>query len=175
MAQPEPKHLEEQAGSAGEPQTDSLYGLTTSLVHAVETAISADNATRVRELIRPLHESDLADLIGCLTWDQRLRLIDAAGSQFSGEVLAYLDEGTREQVMRGLLPDEIAAAIAELDSDDTVSVLQDLDGPERREILEALPSADRADIDQSLAYPESSAGRLMQRAVVGLPANWTAG
>ena len=175
MAQSEPLPAEPKPGPAVEPRTDSLYGLTTSLVKAVESALADGNKARVRELIRPLHDSDLADLIGRLTWHQRLRLIDAAGSQFTGEVLAYLDESVREQVMRGLLPGEIAAAISDLDSDDAVSVLQELGEPERQEVLQALTSEDRADIEQSLSYPENSAGRLMQGAVVGLPAYWTAG
>lgn len=90
-------------------------------------------------------------------------------------MLAYIDESVREGVMRGLLPGEIAAAISDLDTDDAITVLEDLDEPERREVLEALPSEDRAEIEQGLAFPKNSAGRLMQREVVGLPAYWTVG
>ncbi len=175
MAETEKRLVEAGAETSAEARADSLYGLTTALVRAVEVALSSDDAARVRDLIRPLHESDRADLIGRLTPHQRLKLIEAAGALFTGEVLAALDEGVRERVMRGLLPDEIAAAIAELDTEDAVSVLQDLGEPERREILEALPSENRSEIEESLGYPENSAGRLMHREVVGLPAHWTVG
>ncbi len=42
-------------------------------------------------------------------------------------------------------------------------------------ILEALEDADRVAVEQALAYPEYSAGRLMQREVVSVPEHWTVG
>jgi magnesium transporter len=42
-------------------------------------------------------------------------------------------------------------------------------------ILDALEDSDRVAVEQSLAYPENSAGRLMQREVVMAPEHWTVG
>ncbi|MBT4425955.1 MAG: magnesium transporter, partial [Rhodospirillaceae bacterium] len=71
---------------------------------------------------------------------------------------------------------KVAEAISDLDTDDAVAVLEDLDPPQQREILEALPDqADRAGVQESLSYPENSAGRLMQRDVISLPSFWTVG
>src|SRR5207253_9110345 len=38
-----------------------------------------------------------------------------------------------------------------------------------------LPAAERADIERALAYPEQSAGRLMQRSLVKVPDGWSVG
>ena len=42
-------------------------------------------------------------------------------------------------------------------------------------VLDAIPGAERALIEEGLAYPEDSAGRLMQRELVSVPGHWTVG
>ena len=46
---------------------------------------------------------------------------------------------------------------------------------ERRDVLDAVPSAERVQLEQSLAYPEESAGRLMQQAFIAVPDFLTVG
>jgi magnesium transporter len=50
-----------------------------------------------------------------------------------------------------------------------------LDEPQQEAILEVLEDADRVAVEQSLSYPENSAGRLMQREVVMAPEHWNVG
>jgi magnesium transporter len=69
----------------------------------------------------------------------------------------------------------LAEAMRELDSDDVIDILQDLDPPQQNDILGALDAAHRAAVQAALAFPEGSAGRLMQREVVALPQDWTVG
>ena len=44
-----------------------------------------------------------------------------------------------------------------------------------REVLAELTPAERTEIETALAYPEDSAGRLMQRSLVRIPDSWTVG
>ena len=69
---------------------------------------------------------------------------------------------------------EIAAAVASSRPTTRSSLLEDL---RRRSsaILDELPADERAVIEQGLAYPEDSAGRLMQRELVAVPHDWTVG
>ena len=60
-------------------------------------------------------------------------------------------------------------------SDGTLNILEDLEEPVQERILDALEDSDRAAVEQSLTYPEYSAGRLMQREVVTAPEHWTVG
>jgi magnesium transporter len=46
---------------------------------------------------------------------------------------------------------------------------------EQRAVLRALDPDDRAAIEQALAFPEESAGRLMQRDLIAVPEHWTIG
>ena len=54
-------------------------------------------------------------------------------------------------------------------------LLEDLPEDERREVLAELPPDERADIESALAYPEGTAGRLMQRSLVKVPDGWMVG
>jgi magnesium transporter len=91
------------------------------------------------------------------------------------EVLTYLDEALREQILDILEPGEIARAMAELDSDDALGLVEDLDEEKREAVLDALPARERLLVEEGLTFPEYSAGRLMQREVVAVPMFWTVG
>ncbi|MFX5150023.1 hypothetical protein ABTD04_20605, partial [Acinetobacter baumannii] len=53
--------------------------------------------------------------------------------------------------------------------------LEDLPDEERREILAELTAEERDEIETALAYPEDSAGRMMQRSLVKVPQSWSVG
>ena len=138
-------------------------------------AVEAQDRTQLITLIEPLHAADLADLLEQITAYDRRRLIALYDREFDGDILAELDEGLREEVVTLLAPEVLAGAVRELESDEVVDLLEDLETPQQEAILEALDDSDRVAIEQSLTYPEFSAGRLMQREVVFAPEHWTVG
>ena len=154
---------------------EGLYGLTTELVGAVRAALAASDGARLRALVAPLHEADTADLIERFRPDERRRLIAVAHDVLSGDVLAQVEDEIREELIGEIGAERVAEAISDLDSDDAVAVLEDLDDPQRKEILDAISSEERAGVAAGLTHPEDSAGRLMQRELVALPAFWTVG
>lgn len=154
---------------------EDVYPLTPDFVRAVVEALDGGETERVRALVMPLHAADLADLIGLLRSDERRRLIEMLGAELDPEVLSELDETMRDEVLRILDPQHLAAAVAQLDTDDAVYLLEDLDEERQRAILRAMSARDRAAIEQGLAYPEYTAGRLMQREAVFVPPFWTVG
>jgi magnesium transporter len=91
------------------------------------------------------------------------------------EILIEVSEGVRDEILSFLAPEKLAEAIRELDSDDAVYLLEDLGEDAQRHVLDALEPADRAAVTKSLAYPEYSAGRLMQSEFVKAPPFWTVG
>ena len=68
-------------------------------------------------------------------------------------MLARLDETVREEVIEYLGPEEVAAAVVELESDDAVEVIQELDREEQQEVLDAVPPEARAILEEGLTYP----------------------
>ena len=81
----------------------------------------------------------------------------------------------RDEVIAALGFADLAAAVAQLDSDDAVWLVSWLEPSERQRVLDALPGPERAIIVQGLSYPQYSAGRMMQRELVAVPSYWTVG
>jgi magnesium transporter len=144
-------------------------------VSAILYAVDIDDREKLTELMEPLHAADIADLLEQINAFDRTRLIRLYDREFDGDILSELDESIREEVIGILRPDVLAEAVRELDSDDVVDLLEDLEEPQQEAILDALEDADRVVVEQSLSYPENSAGRLMQREVVMAPEHWNVG
>ena len=158
-----------------EPDAQDLYGLTPELIRVIREALEDEDLVRVEALVVPLHAADMADLLEMVSADERRLIVDVLRPDFDPDILAELEEVVRDEIVGQLDTHEIAAAFAQLDSDDALYLIEDLDDDERREVLDAVPAADRAWAEQSLSYPKSSAGRLMQRELVSIPAYWTVG
>ncbi len=166
---------EESSGPARIEIEDDLYGLDPDFVRAVEEALEQGRADDARALAEPLHYSDAADLLERLDPAHRIALVDALRVDFEPEILTELDEAVRDEVIAALGFADFATAIAELDSDDAVWLMSQLGEDERARVLETLPADSRAIVAQGLSYPEFSAGRMMQRELVAVPAYWTVG
>ena len=148
-----------------EPGTEQVF---------LDVLVSGDEG-RVRELMNEIHYADAADLLERLSTEDRARVVDILRDDFDPEILSELDETVRDHVVECLGVEELAAALVELDSDDALEVVEELDEEEQQQVLEAIPAGDRTLIEEGLAYPQDSAGRLMQREVVTVPEFWDVG
>ena len=114
------------------------------------------------------------------SWNRRIRTCAAnwsayGGDYFDSEVLSEIDESIQPKLVSHLSSMQLVNAVRDLDSDDVVDLLEDLEADQAHAVLSALDDGDRAVVEQSLTYPEDSAGRLMQREIVMLPSHWTVG
>ncbi len=146
-----------------------------ALISALLQGVEAGDGALIDAALEELHAADLADLIEQLGADQRRTLVAALPADVLPEVLTELSEGARDQTLALLSPEMLAEAVRGLDTDDVVYLVEDLDAADQARVLQGLDPEDRAVVEQSLAYPEYSAGRLMQREVVTAPPFWTVG
>jgi magnesium transporter len=151
------------------------YGLDPATVEAILDAVGSGDHDAVAALMEPLHAADIADLLEQIGPADRKALLSLWSGGIDGEILTEIDEAIREEVIETLPHEVLTEAVRELDSDDVVDLIEDLEEPQQELILGALPEPDRAAVEQSLTYPENSAGRLMQREVVTAPEHWTVG
>ncbi len=150
-------------------------GLSDATVQAIEDALDEGRRGDVLDYVDVLHHADAADLIERLPGDKRDTLIDILSDRFDPNVMAELSESVLEGVVEQLGTDQVARVVAGMESDDAVLVIDQLDEEDQKEVLEALPEMDRTLIEEGLSFPEDSAGRLMQREVVAVPAHWNVG
>jgi magnesium transporter len=165
---PEPRDAETNA-------TEDDFRLSQQDLEAIGKAIDEADSPALDALLEPVHAADIADLIEQLTPARRREFLNLYSGEIDGEILSEIDEAVRDEVIEQLPREVLAEAVREMDSDDVVDLVEDMDAPEREEILSALDESDRAAVEQSLTYPEYSAGRLMQSEVVTAPEHWTVG
>jgi magnesium transporter len=151
------------------------YDLDRKRVARILFAVDRDDRPALMDLLEDLHAADIADLLEQINTHDRAGLIRLYGRAFDGEILSELDESIREEVIEILNPTVLADAVRELETDDVVDLLEDLEEPQQEAILDALEDSDRVAVEQSLSFPENSAGRLMQREVVMAPEHWNVG
>jgi len=156
-------------------ELDEENRLKPEFVNAVREALAEEDDGRAYELVEPLHPADIADLLELLDNDDRRDLASAISDLMTGDVIAELNDFVRESMVEALPAEAVAEIAEQLDTDDAVQLIEDLDDADQRAVLAAMDADDRAIIESALAYPEETAGRLMQRELVAVPENMTVG
>jgi len=154
---------------------EDRYELDRATVQAVQVAAETGEAERLADSLGPMHPADIADLLEQVGPEPRQMILKILGSGFDGEILSEIDNPFRVEVIGTLDLPVLVEAVRDLESDDIVDIIQHLDPPLRSTLLNALQGARRVAVEQALAYPEFSAGRLMQREMVAGPEHWTVG
>ncbi|HWA50315.1 MAG TPA: magnesium transporter [Dongiaceae bacterium] len=154
---------------------EELYGPSEELLENVSAALAEGDIPQVEALIEDLHPADVADLIEHLEPEERKLFVDITRHVIEAETISHLDETVRDEVVEQLGPQAVAEVVGELDTDDAVELLEDLEPERQQEVLESIPAEERVLLQQSLTFPEDSAGRLMQRELVAAPSHWTVG
>ncbi len=158
---------------SGEP--DVLDEAPPELVRRVEAALAEGKPDDVRALLADLSATGQASILEQVADPERDKLVEILKRDLDPETLVELDEEILEDVLDQLDSKDIAAAARELETDDAAAIIEELPEEERQEVLAELPAQERADIESALAYPEDTAGRLMQRSLVKIPDGWTVG
>jgi magnesium transporter len=109
-----------------------------------------------------LHPADLADLFESLDqelWSQVLQQLEISAA---ASVLAELPDSLRAALAGRIPLQQLAGMLEQMTSDDAADVLADLPAQLANQLLEALPREDQRGVESLLAYPEDTAGGLMQ-------------
>lgn len=157
------------------PGTEDDFGLPSGLFDAVLDAVEAGDAKALDALFEPLHPADIADLFEQIDSRDRRALLSLWKGGMDGEILSELDYNLREEIIAALAPADLALAMRDLESDDVVDLVEDLDAAQQEAVLASLNALDRVAVEKALAYPEYSAGRLMQVEVARAPEHWSVG
>ncbi len=154
---------------------DEEGGVDAAFLDRLRAAIDAGDGDALSAHVAPLHETELGDVLGYLSTEERQALVRLVGDAFDYTALTEVDEAIRLEIIHAMTPGQVAAAVGELNSDDAVYILEDLDAAERNEILDLLPFRERLRLRRALDYPDETAGRRMQTEYVAVPPFWTVG
>jgi len=131
--------------------------------HLDRLSEALDSGTRyqVRHLLKNLSAAEIGDLLESLPVTKRLAVWEMTDPALDGDVLVEVNDEVRASLIRGTSPEDLVAAVDDLDLDDLADILDDLPDAVTREVLRSLDRQDRERLAQVLSYPEDSAGGLM--------------
>jgi magnesium transporter len=148
--------------------TELVTGSNQANLERINLALSQGAIARARQLINEdLAAPDIAHLLSSVPPKQRTILWNLVEAEaLAADVLAYLGEEERSEIVSRLEPEELANLIESFEFDDKVDLLQELPESVIEEVLLSMDSQDRQRVEDVLSYDEDSAGGLMNTDVV---------
>ena len=129
----------------------------------------------VLSYLKDIHNADIEYISQNLDPVLRLSLLNIIDKDFDPEILTYLNDSIREEIIETLDIKQLANNAKSLDTDDVVDLAEDLEEKDQTIFLENLDKEERTLVEEGLKYPEDSAGRLMQRQFVAVNQSWNVG
>ena len=130
---------------------------------------------KILSFLKDFHNADIAEILQNLDPVLRLSLLNIMDKNFDPEILTYLNDSLREEIIETLDIKQLANNAKSLDIDDAVDLAEDLEEKNQNIFLENLDKEERTLVKEGLNYPEDSAGRLMQRQFVAIDHSWNVG
>jgi magnesium transporter len=130
-------------------------------LQAIRTALEAGALRGVHRMINALHPAEVARLLESLPPAEREVVWELVDPEDDGDVLVELSEEVRNSLIGGMDAEELLAATEGLDIDDLADLMVELPDAVSQELLRSLDHQDRDRLQAVLAYPEDSAGGLM--------------
>jgi len=146
---------------------------TTRQLRLLSDALDSGRLGPVRRLVNTLAPAEIGNLLESLPPGKREIVWGLVDAEDDGEVLVHVGDEVRESLLAYMDPDEIVAAVEDLDIDDLADLVEDLPGTVIEEVLKSMDRENRERLEQVLSYPEDSAGRLMNPDVVTVRADVT--
>jgi magnesium transporter len=143
------------------------------LVDEVMSAIDRGDEQRLRETLADLHPAERANLVASIPEPDRSYLWNCMPDETAGEVISHLDEVARDSLIEQMEPQQVASAVGILELDDLVDLVESIPAAYVDAIRESLDPEGRERLAATLAYPENSAGRLMDVNAVAVRADVT--
>jgi magnesium transporter len=119
------------------------------------------NLVELHRRLRSLHPADVAHILESLPIDDRLVVWRELGTAQAGRALTEVSRGVRESIVELAERRTVIAALRELDADDLRYLAESLPDDFVDEVSALLGAQDRSWMEQSRAYADGSAARLM--------------
>jgi magnesium transporter len=158
------------------PQRDEALGVIREVTRPADelaSAVQARDFTRLRDMTRNRHASDLATLLTELSVEDQVIVFRVLPRKDAAAVFEYLSHEAQETLLKAMAHEDIAALLNNMAPDDRTMFLEELPASVTRQLLALLTPAERSVAVTLLGYPENSVGRLMTPNYVRVQENWT--
>lgn len=122
----------------------------------------------IRRMLRGMSSPEVAKLIESTPPRARNLLWQLVDKEDEGDVLQYLNEEIAAHFLRHRNTEDILHLVEGFDADDFADLLQELPKAVMRQVLDSLDDQNRYRIETILAYPEDTAGGLMDTDIISI-------
>ncbi|CAG8998961.1 MAG: Magnesium transporter MgtE [Candidatus Celerinatantimonas neptuna] len=122
----------------------------------------------VRRMLQQMPACDVALLLQSTPVAGRKILWQLTDPEQQGDILEELNEDAMESILKMMDPENLAAATEGMDIDDLTYVLRSLPPEVYQQVLEQMEPEERHRVEIALAYPEDTAGSLMNNDTIAL-------
>ena len=150
-----------------------LEATTKTDLGKLSEALESGMTQRVAALMSDLNPAEIARLIESLPPTRRDIVWNLVDEEDDGEVLAELNDEVRTRLMEGMDTAEVLTATEGMELDDLADVVADLPESVTQQVISSLNRRDRERLESVLAYPEDSAGGLMNPNTIAVRPNVT--
>jgi len=127
----------------------------------VSGLLQGGTVPEARRMLNALHPAEIADLLESFPVAERKLLWELVEEENGGEVLLQVNDEVRSGLIEEMDEAELLAATSGMDVDDLADFMQDLPKTLTGAILRSMDNQNRQRLEAVLAYPEDSAGGLM--------------
>ena len=125
------------------------------------TALEASNHEEAKDQLKDLHPGEIALLLEAIKPKDRTVIWPGIEASIQGEVLKEVNEDVQSQLIDEMSVDDLVKATEDLDTDDLADIVPNLPESAVHSLLLTLDFKHREHLNKVLAYPEDSAGGLM--------------
>ena len=145
----------------------------TSLFDVVMSLYRQRKMAELKSILAQLNPADVANIIESADGRDVIALFRLLPKELATEAFAYIDSEQQEQLILAFTDRELREVIDELFLDDTVDLIEEMPASIVNRILKNTDPVTRAQINELLAYPADSVGRLMTPEYVYLKTTMT--
>ncbi|UTH72519.1 magnesium transporter [Chromobacterium sp. IIBBL 290-4] len=138
---------------------------------AADDAPLQQNLLELRQRLAQLHPADIAHILEALPLEDRLLAWDLTEGEREGAVLLEVSDAVRESLIEVMDPDELVAALVELDADELAELAPDLPRQVVYEAMGRLDEEERGQLQAVLSYEDDRVGALMDFELVKIRAD----
>lgn len=136
-------------------------------LRAISEALESGSLSQVARILNSgLDPADIAHLLESSPPKQRNVLWQLVDESLDGEVLSHLSDEIRSDFLSEMNAQDVVDIADDFEIDDFADLLQLLPEAIIREVLDSMDNQDRHRLEEVLAYPEDSAGGLMDTDVI---------
>ena len=141
------------------------------IVGNINFLIEENDEAIIRNIIIGLHPADLAEILHYLKEDHRNYIFSLLDAEAASDVIAEMDDVSRDKILDDLDEDRISEIVDEMDSDDATDLVSDLPAHVAQKVLDSIDKEDSDEVIELMGHDEDTAGGIMAKEFISANIN----